>query len=601
VTQTTFPSTLFESYGYDAVGNLTSKTDRKNQTIQYIYDALNRLMQKTYPDSTSSANYVYDLVGKIRQVTDPTGTYGFAYDNMGRLIGTTTQYSFLPGFNYTNSYGYDAASNRTSLTAPDGSITTYGYDTLNRLNGLSNSWAGSFGFGYDALSRRTSLTRPNGVNTSYGYDSLSHLLSVLHQTGTTTLDGASYTYDAAGNRKTKTNYLDGVTSNYGYDLLYELTQVTQGSSTTESYTYDAVGNRLSSLGVPNYNYNASNELTSNTSGSYTYDANGNTFSDAQGRSFTWDFENRLVQATNPGVGTTTFRYDPFGRRIQKSGSLGTTNYLYDGFNSVEEVDGSGNVLAKYSQGLDADEPLSMLRSGVTSYFQTDDLRSTTSLSSTTGALAKSYTYDAFGTLTASTGTLTNPFQFTSREFDSETGLNFYRARYYDPNVGRFISEDPIRFDGGFDFYVYVENNPVLYIDPMGLVHYNKKPPDTVPVTGATAAALNCLEHCLQCLTNNPKLDLLVSGGAEQTGHSKNSFHYKGLAVDISYWNNLQTSDVFRCAENCGFDAGGDEPKKHHWHLQLYPGNGSRALPMILAPVPNQCQNNNCGKGAPPTP
>jgi YD repeat-containing protein len=79
---------------YDAVGNLLSKTDRKNQTIQYVYDALNRLSSKTYPDSTA-ANYVYDLVGKIQQVTDPTGTYGFAYDNMGRLIGTTTQYSFL--------------------------------------------------------------------------------------------------------------------------------------------------------------------------------------------------------------------------------------------------------------------------------------------------------------------------------------------------------------------------------------------------------------------------------------------------------------------------------------------------------------------------
>ena len=86
------PSTLSESYGYDAVGNLTSKTDRKNQTIQYVYDALNRMTQKTYPDSTS-ANYVYDLVGKIKQVSDPTGTCGFAYDNMGRLIGTTTQYA----------------------------------------------------------------------------------------------------------------------------------------------------------------------------------------------------------------------------------------------------------------------------------------------------------------------------------------------------------------------------------------------------------------------------------------------------------------------------------------------------------------------------
>jgi YD repeat-containing protein len=100
------------------------------------------------------------------------------------------------------------------------------------------------------------------------------------------------------------------------------------------------------------------------------DANGNTLSDAQGRSFTWDFENRLTQGVNPGVGTTTFRYDPFGRRIRKSGPLGTTNYLYDGDddNVIEEVDASGNVLARYTSGQETDELLSELRSGTTSYY-----------------------------------------------------------------------------------------------------------------------------------------------------------------------------------------------------------------------------------------
>src|SRR5207248_11095655 len=117
--------------------------------------------------------------------------------NMGRLIGTTTQYTFLPGHTYSNSYSYDAASNRTGFTAPDGSTNTYVYDTLNRLSSLTNSLTGQFGFGYDALSRRTSLTRPNNVSTSYDYDSLSRLLSILHQAGSTTIDGASYTVDNA--------------------------------------------------------------------------------------------------------------------------------------------------------------------------------------------------------------------------------------------------------------------------------------------------------------------------------------------------------------------------------------------------------------------
>jgi len=96
VTQTTFPSTLAEYYAYDLVGNLLSKTDRKGNTIQYLYDALYRLTQKTYPDTTN-VEYVYDLANKVLQVSDPTGTYGFAYDNMGRLISTSTQYAFLSG------------------------------------------------------------------------------------------------------------------------------------------------------------------------------------------------------------------------------------------------------------------------------------------------------------------------------------------------------------------------------------------------------------------------------------------------------------------------------------------------------------------------
>jgi YD repeat-containing protein len=98
-----------------------------------------------------------------------------------------------------------------------------------------------------------------------------------------------------------------------------------------------------------------------------YDANGNTLSDPSDKSYSWDFENRLTQVVNPGVGTTTFRYDPFGRRIQKSGPLGTTNYLYDGVNDIEEMDSTGNILGRYTRTESVDETLSESRSGTTSY------------------------------------------------------------------------------------------------------------------------------------------------------------------------------------------------------------------------------------------
>jgi RHS repeat-associated protein len=357
------------------------------------------------------------------------------------------------------------------LTAPDGSTTSYQYDSLNRLNNMTNSATGQFVLGYDALSRRTSLNRPNGVNTTYTYNSLSRLLSVLHQTGGVTIDGASYTYDPAGNRVSRTNYLTGTTESYSYDPIYELLQVTKGEVTSESYSYDAVGNRLSSLSLSPYQYNSSNELTSTPSTSYTHDADGNVTAETNTNGttqFSWDFENRLTQVTLPGTsGMVTFMYDPFGRRIYKSSPTWTGIFLYDHDNLIETANSSRASVADYMQDLEVDTPLSMLRSETSSYYEQDGLGSVTSLSNSAGALVNTYTYDTFGKLTASTGNLNNPFQYTAREFDQETDLYEYRTRYYDQNVGRFNSEDPIRFKGGIDFYRYVDNNPIRFTDPDG--------------------------------------------------------------------------------------------------------------------------------------
>src|SRR6266404_4215369 len=267
------------------------------------YDGLNRLTQKSYPDTTA-VNYTYDLDSRLTQVTDPTGTYQFTFDNMGRLASASASYSFLTARTFTAGYAYDAASNRTGFTDPENGSTAYLYDTLNRLQTLTPptafSGTGSFGFTYDALSRRPQMTRPNNVATNYAYDNLSRLQSVLHQLARSTIDGATYTVDNAGNRTAKTDQRAGVTSNYGYDAIYELTGVTQGTNTTESYTYDPVGNRLSSLGVSPYSVNVSNELTSTPSTTYTYDNNGNTLTKVAGSnttSYSWDFENRLSSVT----------------------------------------------------------------------------------------------------------------------------------------------------------------------------------------------------------------------------------------------------------------------------------------------------------------
>jgi RHS repeat-associated protein len=580
VTRSNFPSSLSENYQYDADNNLTSKTDRKGQTITYLYDALNRLTKKQYTDSTE-VDFVYDLVGKIQQVNDPTGTYAFAYDNMGRLLGTTTSYSFLTSRSFTNAYTYDAASNRTGFTDPESGSTTFSYDTLNRLTTLAPPSAfstGSFGFSYDALSRRTQMTRPNSVVTNYTYDNLSRLLTVLHQLSGSTIDGASYTLDSAGNRTAKTDQRVAVASNYTYDSIYQVLSAAQGSTTTESYTYDPVGNRTASLGVSSYTTNASNELTAIPGVSYTYDSNGNTLSKVVGSdttTYVWDYENRLTSVTLPGTGgTVTFKYDPLGRRIYKSSSSSTSVFAYDGDNLIEETNSSGAAVARYEQTQNIDEPLAMLRSSTTSYYNADGLGSITSLANGAGALAQTYGYDSFGKQTSSSGSLTNPFQYTSRESDAETGLYYYRARYYDPSLGRFLTEDPLRYDPT-SFYSYVGGNPIVWADPSGLYKC---------ATGASCDFQPDFNKALIDFEKCAGHEITVTCG--DNGHPPADTHTYGWAADIGHNNNPWLDR--KTAEDCftkSFPQGimgsyaqqeynsKNERDGWHYHFQYFPAPG----------------------------
>ncbi len=267
-----------------------------------------------------------------------------------------------------------------------------------------------------------------------------------------------------------------MTSDYTYDAIYQLTQVVQGMTTTESYSLDPVGNRTASLGVSSYTTNASNELTATSGASYTYDSNGNTATkvvSSNTTTYAWDYENRLTSVTLPSSGgTVTFKYDPLGRRIYKSVSTGGTSvFAYDGDNLIEETNSSGTVVARYEQTQNIDEPLAMLRSSTTSYYNADGLGSVTSLANGAGALTQTYSFDSFGKTTP-TGSVVNPFQYTGRESDPETGLYYYRARYYDQTTGRFIGEDPIENLGGINFYSYASGDPVDFFDPFGLRDYN---------------------------------------------------------------------------------------------------------------------------------
>jgi RHS repeat-associated protein len=247
--------------------------------------------------------------------------------------------------------------------------------------------------------------------------------------------------------------------------------------------------------------------------SWTYDDNGNTTSETISSvgttSYTWDYENRLTQVALPnGGGTVSFKYDPFGRRIEKiSPSSGTTIYAYDGDNIVEQMDGTGTATARYTQGLGIDEPLEVQIGRGSYYYHADALGSITELTKSNGTAVNTYTYAAFGgDSPANTETVANPFHFTGREYDPETKLYYYRARYYDPLWGRFLSEDPVGFAAGPNFYEYVLNSPTGMRDPLGMQGVLGENP-TPKMTGNDLKVFNnALKYAKERACKNEKCD-----------------------------------------------------------------------------------------------
>jgi RHS repeat-associated protein len=466
----TYPNGSSETFGYDATGNLISKTDRKGQTINYSYDTRGNLTAKIFPDGTST-QFTYDAAGNLIVAANGSGTIGFQYDSSDRLIQVN-----YPGGNVV-SYAYDAAGNRTELTYPDGSTLDYSYDLANRLTQVSRSGQTVAQYAYDALSRVIRRDLENGTSTTYNYDASSRLLDLINRKSTSEIISRfSYTYDNLGNRLTMTT-LDG-TTRYSYDATRQLINVIRPDSSSTAYNFDAAGNRISvtdSSGSTSYTTNDLNQYTNVDGASYSYDANGNMTSKTTSEgttTYSYDFENRLVQVVTP-TETVNYTYDPLGRRVSKSTSSGTTNYIHDDFRVIEEKDESGASQASYIQGNGLDEVLEMNRAGQDYYYSQDGLGSVTGITDISQNMVHSFSYDEYGTPN-SASSVGNPFLFTGREFEGETGLYFYRARYYDPKLGRFVASDPIGLNGGNNLYAYVENNPVNFIDPLGLQYQGEQ-------------------------------------------------------------------------------------------------------------------------------
>jgi RHS repeat-associated protein len=418
----TDPLLRVESFVYDASGNLVQWTDRRGLTTTYRYDGLNRRIESTYADGSSSA-FTYDAANRLRSVVDShSGTTTLDYDDLDRLTSETTPRGVV-------TYTYDAADRRETMTVAGQPTITYGYDAANRLTTITQSGA-TFTFTYDNANRPTALLYPNGTSVEYGYDAASRVASLTYKQGSTVLGNLTYAYDAAGRR------------------------IEMGGTFART-----------SLPAPvtSTSYDAANQLTQWNGATLTYDANGNLLSDGA-REYSWDARNRL-QAVG-GVVPASFVYDAVGRRIEASVNGSTRAFLYDGINAVQEQVG-GVPSANALFALAVDELLARTDAAGTRTVFGDALGSTIALVNGSGALATRYTYDPFGAASQSGEASANPALFTGREAD-DSGLFYYRARYYDPRAQRFISEDPLGLLAGPNLYAYVENNPVSFTDPMGL-------------------------------------------------------------------------------------------------------------------------------------
>jgi RHS repeat-associated protein len=219
------------------------------------------------------------------------------------------------------------------------------------------------------------------------------------------------------------------------------------------------------------------------------DPNGNLTTKTEGTdswTYSWNAENQLTKVEKNGVELARFAYDPLGRRVEKVAGGVTASYSYDGEDILRELRGS--TLFKYVHGLGIDEPLGREDgSGALAYYHTDGLGSIVKRTSQAGTVVSEYRYDAWGNIEL--GAAEPGYSFTGREWDPEAGLYYYRARYYDARLGRFIGEDPIGFDAGVNFYAYVGGNPTAFADPTGTVGWNVSEPTWQPVTWEEARRL----------------------------------------------------------------------------------------------------------------
>jgi RHS repeat-associated protein len=571
------------TYTYNSLGLRATMVDPSSRTTTYSYDADQRLSGVSYSDGvTPNVTYSYDNDGNRTQMTDGTGTSTYSYDSLGRLTSTTD------GGSNTVGYGYDLANNQTSITYP-GTIgtVTYGYNGADQLTSVEDWNSNTTTYSYDADGNPTTETLPNGDTSSTTFDNNDQVTGISDAPTSTPLSPFatfSYTRDADTqvSIETDTGVPSPTSQTYAYDDMNQLT-----TSTPTSYTYDNGANLTTNTSGASQTFDAADQLSSSTIGSsttnYTYNAEGQRTATTppSGPSTGYSYNQAGDLTGISGSASATYTYNGDGLRVSKTVGTTATDQVWDTSGSVPHVFVDGSTYYVYGVG---GLPLEQVRGSDTYYFLHDQLGSTRLLTDAPGNVAASYTYDPYGGVLGSTGTVTTPLRFAGAYTDAESGLIYLVNRYYDPATGQFLSVDPL-VDVTQASYAYAGDDPVNNSDPAGLCV-------STPFGCIGPGPANGISGTVGSILNG------VSGAAKEGAH---------LTIDavtdpayLLYWGSFEGAaklNKFGCslgeagcigahllslpfvpgeAVGLGVDAGGDWLKQQF--LSNYPGVCDEGLP-----------------------
>jgi len=486
------PDTGTTEYTYDAMGNIKTQIDNKGQAVTFVYDAINRLERKEYDSPTmSDVVYTYDALdppdstGRLSSIDDGASQTSYEYDKEGRVVKVTR---IIDENTYITQTSYDTLGRIAAITYPDSEVVSYSYDANSGLLESVSSYINDIT--YNAQGQILAIQYGNNTQTTYTYNNDQRLQRILTTDNgqLTTLQDLNYDFDKAGNL---TQLTDNIRSNiryYQYDDLNRLTRAenipdASGTPLTYTYQYDAIGNMTykSDIGEMTYLHPAGgggpgpHAVISAGGYSYEYDANGN-MTYGRGKDLAYDAENRLIEVDNLGQ-ITTFEYNHSGNRIKKVTADETITYIGKLYEERLAVSGERLVKKHIYTGSDRSITVEHLRGGGDSpevrnvyYCHSDHLGSSNIITDGTGAQVQHVEYQPYGKVTQNEGDYDSPYKFTGKELDT-TGLYYYGARYYDPEIGRFISADPTiqrPYDPqDLNRYTYCRNNPLRYTDPTG--------------------------------------------------------------------------------------------------------------------------------------